>query len=95
MKKENMLKTLGQVYAWVGTICGIYLTLVEPTDNILLLLKMIVILAFMYDKNNWRMAVLILTSFTVIWSIFLFDAIYLFDILGMSLIFWYALKYRK
>lgn len=92
---ENTLKSLGQVYSWIGLVCATYLFLFEDTLNFGLVLKMILVLSFMYEKHNWKMLTLCLSALTIIYSIFTYsDSLTLFDILGFSVIFWYALKYR-
>lgn len=91
----DTLKILGQVYAWMGIGCAIYLCFIDIV-NFGLLVKMLIVLAFLYNKNNWRMLVLVMSAITVIYSIFTIDSILsVFDIAGFSIIFWYALKYRK
>lgn len=92
------LKILGQVYAWIGLACAIFLLCFPEFDytNVGLTIKMIIVLAFMYGKNNWRMFVMAISAFTVAWSLFTVENILgLVDVAGFSIIFWYALKYRK
>lgn len=91
----STLKILGQVYTWIAVGCSLYLCYLDWT-NVGLLAKMLIVLSFLYNKNNWRMLILIMSAVTVIYSLFTIDSfLSAVDIAGFSIIFWYALKYRK
>jgi len=95
MKNKETLKVLGQVYSWMGLAVSI-VSMFDSTDNIGLALKMVLMLAFLYEKINWRMLVMVLSAYTVLWNLLYPENILsLIDIAGFSVIFWYALKYRK
>lgn len=97
-EKGETLKILGQIYSWMGVGIAIYLMCLPEWDNtnFFLAVKMLILLAFMYRKNNWRMLTLILCAISIIYSLInLYSILNVIDLVGFSIIFWYALKYRK
>jgi hypothetical protein len=96
-KKSDTLKILAKIYTWIALGCSIFLMFFDIT-NVFLLIKMAIVLAFLYNKNNWRMAVMVLSVVTIIytlWNIETLNFLGLVDIAGFSAVFMYALKERK
>jgi len=103
MKKQSKistLKTMAAIYSWIGISCASYLLLVgaadEFTGNLAMLVKFIIFASFVYSKNNWRMLVLCLSGISMIFTLTTLNGILsVVDLIGFSLVFWYALKERK
>ena len=96
-KKSDTLKILALSYSWVILACSlIFLLLEDVTTGIGVFIRGLIFLCFMYNKNNWRVVILILSILGVFSAISSLDNIwYLLDIAGNIAVFMYALKERK